>query len=302
MRRLKFGDITSDRVGESEGPAFFAEYLFPDSNHSTLMSHKSWLIPFFLDRNSGRLVMSIHTYVIKTPRHVILVDTCVGNDKVRPSTPQWNLQDNKWLQNLKATAGISPEQVDFVLCTHLHVDHVGWNTRLLNGRWVPTFPNAKYLFHKVEYDYWSVTVSQSNSQDKGSNDECFVDSILPIVDGGQALFVNGSHQIDDHLWLEATPGHTPGHVCLHLKAGHQKAIFFGDLMHLPIQCVYPEWNSRFCVDDVQSRLTRKQFLAAAVDSNMLVLGAHFAFPTSGRIVGNKSHFSFQIEYKWDASD
>ena len=150
MRPLNFGDITVDRLVEAEGPSFFPAFIFPEHDAGALEAERSWIEPRFYDAETGRFVMSLHAYIIRTPYHTILVDTCVGNDKERPSTKPWHHLQTPWLQNLGAM-GVAPEAVDFALCTHLHVDHVGWNTRLENGRWVPTFPNATYLFNKTEY-------------------------------------------------------------------------------------------------------------------------------------------------------
>ena len=292
MERLRFGDLFVDRLVESEGLSFYPAYLLPDAEDKAVAKEKGWLAPCFIDLESGRLIMSVHTYVIQTSRHVVLVDTCVGNDKNRASTPQWHQQKTPWLNQLKSM-GIARQQVDFVLCTHLHVDHVGWNTQLVDGRWVPTFPNAKYLFHKIEYDTWKETGDSMAVTGKGDNDGCFVDSVLPVMESGQALLVDGDHQIDENLWLESTPGHTLGHVSLHLQAGGRTAVFCGDLMHHPLQCAYPLWNSRFCADPALARLTRHRFLDDYAETGTVILAAHFAFPTAGRIVKDGSRFCFQ---------
>lgn len=282
MRTLDIGGVTVERVVEAEGPSFHPTFLLPDYQQDAADEERDWLEPGFFDRERGRLIMSLHSYVIRTQHHVILVDTCVGDHKNRPSTPAWHQKEGPFLDDLRA-AGVAPEAVDFVLCTHLHVDHVGWNTRLENGRWVPTFPNAKYLFHKVEYDHWAA--AGDHGAGKGASDGCFEDSVLPVMDAGQAELVAGDHAIDDTLWLEPSPGHSPGHVCLHLKAGDGHAIFTGDMLHHPVQCAYPEWSSRFCSDPAQSRATRQRFVDDYADTATFVLGAHFATPTIGRIKG-----------------
>jgi glyoxylase-like metal-dependent hydrolase (beta-lactamase superfamily II) len=278
MRALDFGAVRVSRVVEAEGPSFLAAFLIPDSNDDALAAERSWIEPRFYDRDSGRLIMSLHSYLVRTPHHTILVDTCVGNDKERPSTPRWHRQETPWLDRLAAC--VAPEEVDFVLCTHLHVDHVGWNTRLSGGRWVPTFPNARYLFHKAELAFWEGEADGGS----GAGDGCFADSVLPVIEAGRAVLVEGDHAIDDTLWLEPSPGHTPGHVCLHLAAGGRRAVFSGDVMHHPVQCAYPEWNSRFCVDPALSRATRMRFVDRHAETDTVILAAHFAAPTAGRIV------------------
>jgi len=150
MKPLQLGDITVTRLVEAEGPSFFHGFMLPDSTADAMAEQADWLCPRFYDAETSRLIMSIHSYIIRTPRHTILVDTCVGNDKQRPSTPPWHEMQTPWLDDLEA-AGMASESIDYVLCTHLHVDHVGWNTRLVNGRGRPTLPNARYLFHKTEF-------------------------------------------------------------------------------------------------------------------------------------------------------
>ncbi len=282
MTPLAFGDVTVTRVVENEGPSFFPQFLLPDSTAEAIADESGWLKPRFFDAASGRLVMSVHSYLIRTPHHTILVDTCVGNDKERPATKPWHRQQTPWLARLGA-AGVSPADVDFVLCTHLHVDHVGWNTQLVDGRWAPTFANAKYLFDKTEYAYWAENEDQGSGR-SGANEGCFGDSVAPVVDAGQALFIDGNHTIDDTLWVEPSPGHSPGHVCLNLSAGGKRAIFSGDLMHHPVQCAHPQWNSRFCYDQDQSRQTRTQFVDRHAETDTIILAAHFSAPTAGRIV------------------
>ncbi|MCP3974567.1 MAG: MBL fold metallo-hydrolase, partial [bacterium] len=171
--------------------------------------------------------------------------------------------------------------------THLHVDHVGWNTRLLDGRWVPTFPNAKYLFHKTEYDHW-IEHGDTVTAGPGSSDGCFEDSVLPVMEAGQGVLIDGDFGLDDRIWLDPTPGHSPGHVCIHLKSSDRHAIFSGDLLHHPIQCTYPEWNSRYCWNLEMSAAARARFVETYAERDVLLLPAHFAAPTAGRIVGNDS--------------
>ena len=290
MTPLHFGDIAVSRVVEAEGPSFFPGFLLADSDDAAIDAERAWLEPRFFDRASGRLIMSVHSYLIRTPHHTILVDTCVGNDKERPSTKPWHRQQTPWLDRL-SEAGVAPEEIDVVLCTHLHVDHVGWNTRLVDGHWVPTFPNAQYLFHKDEYAYWEQHGAAAGHA--GAGDGCFEDSVLPVMEAGQALLVDGDHAIDDALRLEPSPGHSPGHVCLHLSGGGRRAVFSGDLMHHPVQAAYPEWNSRFCYKPAQSRATRERFVDQHAETDTIILAAHFATPTAGRIVNGGARCRFQ---------
>jgi len=293
MKKLILDDISVECLVESEGKSFHPEFLFPDFDPSKISDHEHWLRSRFIDHASGRLLMSIHTYVIRTPEYICLVDTCVGNCKQRPSTPSWNDRQGLWLQNLRSL-GISPEHVDYVICTHLHVDHVGWNTVLRDGVWVPTFPNARYLFHKIEYEFWKADTSLTPANRSGANDDCFADSVDPVVQAGQAILVEGDHTIDGRLCFEASPGHTPGHICLNLQGGGKEVAFTGDLMHHPIQVVCPEWNSRFCVDPELARDTRYAYLSECVEKEKLVLAAHFASPTLGKVVSHGKDFRFVL--------
>jgi len=283
MDTLALGEITIDRVVEAEGLGFPPAFLLPEADVETIAALGDWLEPHFFDPASGRFIQSVHTFILRTPRHMILIDTCVGNHKPRPSTKAWHMQDTPFLARL-AEAGVAPEAVDYVMCTHLHVDHVGWNTRLLDGRWVPTFPNARYIFHKQEYDHW-VAHGDYVTDGAGSSDGFFEDSVLPVVEAGQAEIVTGDFGIDDTVWLEPTPGHSPGHVCVRVEAGGKKAVFSGDLLHHPVQCRRPDWNSRFCWNLEMSAATRTRFVEGHADEDILVLPAHFAAPTVGRIMG-----------------
>ncbi len=283
MKTLSFGDITVDRLVELEAPGFHPAFFLPDATEEAVAAQHDWLLPHFLDAESGRMIQSVHTYVVRTPHHTILVDTCIGNHKPRPSTPPWDNMQTPWLDNL-AAMGVAAEDVDFVMCTHLHVDHVGWNTQLKDGRWVPTFPNAKYLFERTEYEHWAQ--DDDSVQGPGSSDGSFDDSVLPVMEAGQAVLVEGDHALDDHMWLDPTPGHSPGHVCMNLSAGGREAVFSGDLLHHAVQVAHPEWNSRFCWNGEMSRATRTKFVHGNADKDVLILAAHFPDPTAGRIVGN----------------
>jgi glyoxylase-like metal-dependent hydrolase (beta-lactamase superfamily II) len=175
-----------------------------------------------------------------------------------------------------ASAGFSVEDIDFVMCTHLHVDHVGWNTRLEAGRWVPTFPNARYVLAKTEFDYWA-------EQNTKTPVPPIVDSVLPVVEAGQAEIVRNDYEIGDHLRILPTPGHTPGHVAFALGRGRDDAVFSGDLMHSPLQTRHPELSVKFDVDQEEAATTRRNFLERYCDSETLCCTAHFPSPSSGKI-------------------
>ncbi|MGY4431495.1 glyoxylase-like metal-dependent hydrolase (beta-lactamase superfamily II) [Bradyrhizobium sp. F1.13.1] len=233
--------------------------------------------------DSDTLMLCFQSYVIKTPNHTILVDSCIGNDKPRPQRPKWNMKtDDTYLRGLNA-AGFSPDDIDFVMCTHLHVDHVGWNTRLENGRWVPTFPNARYVFAKQEFDHWT-------EQNAKAEVPPFVDSVLPVVEAKRHELVGNDHQIGDHVRILPTPGHTPGHIAITMGHGKDDAVFSGDLMHSPIQTLYPELSVKFDLDQARAAATRRSFLERYCDTDTLCCTAHFPSPSVGKIRRKGSGF------------
>ena len=289
MSHWSLGDITVDRVVEQEKPLMPPPLLYPTSRPEAWAAHRGWLEPTLLDAASGLLIMSIHSFVVRTRHHTIVVDTCGGNDKPRPQKPRYHQNRYPYLERL-AAVGVTPESVDYVLFTHLHVDHVGWNTRVEGGRWVPTFPRAKYLIPQVEWDFWR----EEYKRPQFTDDPYYEDSILPVLDAGQAVFVRTDHALEDGVRLEPLPGHTPGHVGVRLEGGGRDAIMSGDLMHHPVQCAEPDWNSCFCVDAAGARAMRRAFLARHAGTDTLVMTAHFRTPGVGRIVpeGGAWRFAF----------
>jgi len=214
--------------------------------------------------------------VVKTPHHTILIDSCIGNDKPRPNRPNWNMKTDDTYMRALAAAGISVGDIDYVMCTHLHVDHVGWNTRLENGRWVPTFSKAKYVFAKTEFDYWIETNAKTPVPP-------IADSVMPIVEARRHEVVGDEHAIGDHVRILPTPGHTPGHSAFRLGRAKDDAVFSGDLIHSPIQALYPEMSMKFDVDQAAAAKTRRSFLERYCDTETLCCTAHFPSPSVGRI-------------------
>jgi glyoxylase-like metal-dependent hydrolase (beta-lactamase superfamily II) len=286
----KIGDFTLDRVIEMEQPLFDAQTFLPDSTPDVIQANRDWLYPNFIDPKSNNLIINVQSYILRTPRYTILVDACVGNDKPRPARPMWNMMNNPWLDDL-AAAGVKPEEVDFVMCTHLHVDHVGWNTRLVDGRWVPTFPNAKYIFGKKEFEFW---MERDKSGEEGPVPNVYNDSIGPVMDANQAVLVEMDHQFDNGIWFEPAPGHTPGNFVIHLESGASKALLTGDVMHHPIQLIRPEWSSRACEDKLQSAVTRRALIERYADTDTLIAPAHFASPSTGHICSHGDGFRYKL--------
>ena len=278
----KLGDLEIHRAIESEVPIFDTFTFFPDATRDVVEANKDWLRHRYIDPKTIEIILCIQSYIIKTSHHTILVDTCVGNHKSRPARPSWHMQNAPFIEEL-ANVGVHPEEVDFVLCTHLHVDHVGWNTKLVDGRWVPTFPNAKYIFSRNEYELWE---SRHKNGEAVPVPLVYEDSVLPIVEAGQAIIVEDTHQIDDGMWLEPAPGHTPGHVMLNLKSREETALMSGDAIHHPIQLIRPEWSSRACEDPHMSAVSRTKMLERVADTNTLLCPAHFGSPTMGHVISH----------------
>ncbi len=282
MSTWQIGDVKITRIIETEG-AWPGTWLLPNATPENMKKEASWLFPVFTDEN-GKLRMSIHALVIESQGKRIIVDTCIGNDKVR-SNPAWSKLKLPFLDDLKK-AGYQRENIDNVVCTHLHVDHVGWNTMLQDGKWVPTFPNARYIVGGTEWDYWS------RSEDKDSRDPV-EDSVRPVVESGHAQLVDSNHRITGEVWLEPTPGHTPGHHSVRISSQGQDAVITGDLIHHPVQFQYPEWDDSFDSDLAMAKKTRRAFAEKYADSNVIVFGTHFATPSCGKIVSSGGAFKFK---------
>ena len=281
MRGRMIGDIAVQRIIEDEVPFFVPHEVFKEATPEAMEPHRHWLEPNAMDPGTGKLILPFQSYLVRTKHHTILIDTCIGCGKNITHRPEWfQRTDQTWLNNLRA-AGVVPEAIDYVFCTHLHADHCGWNTSLVDGRWVPTFPNAKYIFSKVEY-----------AAAEARNDIIFQESALPIMEAGRAQLVDDDFALDDNVWLQSTAGHTPGHVAVNLASNGASAVMCGDLIHSPVQCAHPDWSPKFDTDPEQARQTRRHFLASNAESGQLVLTAHFPSPSMGHVVTEGDAFRF----------
>jgi len=273
MDSITLGDVTMTRVWEYFGPVDMSpEAFFPGSPAEAWETHRSWLAPDFLDAETQIINSAIQTWVLRSEGKTILVDTGVGNHKERPYAPVWSHLNTNYLDNL-ARAGVRPEDVDIVINTHLHIDHVGWNTYLDGRTWVPTFPNATYLMPKADFDFWNPANEHKPLLGRG-NQNVFEDSVAPVHQAGLTQLWEDSHRIDANLRLDLAPGHTPGSSVLTLDSGSDRAVFVGDMMHNPIQIHEPDSNSCFCEDAAAARATRRRVLGWAADNNVLVVPAH----------------------------
>jgi glyoxylase-like metal-dependent hydrolase (beta-lactamase superfamily II) len=274
--RFAVSDMTIDRIVDQEaGFTPILEFL-PSLSRELLDENRSWLQPAALDPATEMAVLCFQSYVLRTPHHTILVDACIGNDKSFPHRPRWHRKtDGNWMRALGA-AGVGVDDIDFVMCTHLHGDHVGWNTRLENGRWVPTFPNAKYLFSKKEYEYWE-GVHRTTPLDP------MAESVLPVIEANKAELVTSDHALDDHLRLTPTPGHTPDHFAVCAGRRGDAAVFTGDLIHSPLQARYPDLVMRVDYDPQQASVTRRRFFERHCDTQTLCCTMHFPSPSVGHV-------------------
>jgi len=279
------GDVTVTKIVELEVTGG-TRFLLPQATPEAILPI-AWLRPHFADE-TGRLRMSIHSFVVQTPTQRIIVDTCLGNDKQNRRIPHWNDRDGPFLADL-AEAGFPPESIDTVLCTHLHVDHVGWNTMMVDGRWVPTFPRARYLMGRTEYDHWSTI------HDRPDMAHILADSVTPIVEAGLAAMVETTERICEEIRLVPSVGHTPGHVSVMIESRGEQAMITGDFMHHPCQIAHPEWATLADSDPEQGIETRRTMFADLADSPVLVIGTHFAGATAGRIVRDGDMYSLDSQ-------
>jgi glyoxylase-like metal-dependent hydrolase (beta-lactamase superfamily II) len=272
MNQITLGDVTVTRLEEMHGPIMPPAAFFPTVPEAAWGEHAE-LAPDHLDAAGEMVQVAMQTWLLRSEGKTILIDTGVGNDKARPAVEVWDHLHLDFLGTL-AAAGVAPSEVDLVINTHLHVDHVGWNTVLVDGEWHPTFPNATYLMPKIDFEFWNPANNPNITG--GVNENVYEDSVAPVAAAGQVQLWEGTHVIDGALTLEATPGHTPGSSVVVLSSGADRALFAGDLMHSPIQVTHTDHNSCFCEDPAGAVATRRRLLGWAADANALVLPAHFS--------------------------
>ena len=284
---IKLGPITIHRIVEQQLPVFEATTFFPSLTKELLDENRSWLAPTYLDPATDMVVLCFQSFVVQTPQHNILVDTCFGNDKPRPMRPAWSNMKSDRLEKGLAAASLTFADIDFVMCTHLHIDHVGWNTRLENGRWVPTFPKARYLFADRELAYWT----EKEKEDPAAM-PWITDSVLPIVAAKRAEVVKSDHRLNDLVQLVPSPGHTIDHFSVHVGKAGQDAFLTGDMIHSPIQGRYPDLGMRADHDSKQAGQTRRELFGRFCDTSTLMCTAHFPSPSTGRVARWGDGFKF----------
>jgi glyoxylase-like metal-dependent hydrolase (beta-lactamase superfamily II) len=292
MNNIVLGDVTITRVMEYFGSVEMSpQTFFPDSPDGAWQRNEHWLAPDFVDPQTNVCVSAIQTWLLRSEGKTILIDTGVGNHKERPYSPVWSHLNTDFLGNL-ARAGVRPEDVDLVINSHLHVDHVGWNTYLDDRSWVPTFPNATYLMPRADFDFWNPANDHRPRLGRG-NQNVFEDSVAPVHQASQTLLWENSFRIDKNLKLDLAPGHTPGSSVVTLESGTDRALFVGDLLHSPLQIVEPDTNSCFCEDPTEARATRRRLLGWAADENALVFPAHLGGHGGAEVVRDGSRFAIK---------
>jgi glyoxylase-like metal-dependent hydrolase (beta-lactamase superfamily II) len=284
MLSWRVGAVKITRIVEMEMPIAYDERRpFLAEARPEALRETPWLYPHYVTEE-GALRLSIHALLVDAPGLRLVVDTCIGNDRPRNFLGKKALS-TAFLAEMEA-AGWSRKGVNAVVCTHLHVDHVGWNTMLEDGQWVPTFPNARYLIGRTEYDYWT-------AHDDAEQQVILSDSIKPVFDAGLVDLVDMDHRLSAEIALTPTPGHTPGHVSVAIASEGERAVITGDAMHHPCQIAHPEWSPQFDTDKAASQASRRQMLEDVVDRDVLVIGTHFAAPTAGHVKRDGVAYRFE---------
>lgn len=283
--KWRIGDVEIIQIVEMEGGKLIQDSI-PNATPENIKKI-NWLYPNLADK-SGNLKALVQSFLVKSEGKNILIDTCNGNGKNRPTCPTWGNLNTDFLKRLY-DAFVREADIDIVVCTHLHFDHVGWNTELENGVFVPTFPNAKYIFAEEEYKYWGSKPEKEVDDDKFA----FDDSVAPIVKANLAQFVKPDHKLDSNISLIPTPGHTPGHVSVSIESQGDKAIISGDFIHHPCQFAHPEWGMGADAMPEKALETRQKMLNELADTATLFIGTHFANPVAGYIKRSGKSFVFK---------
>lgn len=283
MNVWEVGDVRITSVAELDDVALPGEAVIPRATAEAVQRHP-WLIPHFATAD-GMIRMRIQLLVVESQGRRIAIDTCLGNDKPR-TNPFFAMLQTTFLDDLVG-AGFPPESFDAVICTHLHVDHVGWNTMLVDGEWVPTFPNARYLIGRVESEHWDAYGIHEDG-------DVYGDSVRPVIDAGLVDLVEFGHRVTDEIVLEPTPGHSPGHQSVHITSQGHEALITGDVMHHPIQCCEPDFESAFDSDADAARAMRREVLTRYAGTDVLVIGTHFGGPGSGHVVADGDAWRVEV--------
>jgi glyoxylase-like metal-dependent hydrolase (beta-lactamase superfamily II) len=306
LNTYRIGDATVTKIPEVLLTGFTPRALFPRIDDEVLANHPDWATSGTVDVGTGNLILSVHTWLVKTPHHTILIDTGIGNDKDRPTIPILNHLNEPYLDRLAAAGIQNPAAVDYVLITHLHADHVGWNTRWKGGRWIATFPNARYVFSALEQSYCAglaradKRVEEARAKAKlgipvrTPTSGVYEDSVEPVIEAGRAelIQIDGSEYIDG-ISFHSTPGHSIDHASILLESGGKRALFGGDLLHHPLEIYRPDLATTFCEFPEAALRSRKWVLEFASETGAMYFSSHFPLTSAGHIARHNS------EYVWE---
>ena len=293
---MQLGDVVVTKVVEFAGEFMPAQRMIPGSAPELWQRNRDWLVPEHWEPGNDNVRGAVRTWVLRSEGRTILVDTGVGNDRDRPQIPMFDHLRSDFLDRL-AAAGVRPEDVDIVVNTHIHYDHVGWNTEWRDDAWVPAFPRAQYVIPLPDKEFFDPANAGRRRAPRDEAEKVrqygstlvYADSIAPILD--RAVLWEGEYRLDGNLTLEAAPGHTPGSSVLRLSSGTDRAAFVGDMLHSPVQILQPAHNSCFCEDTEAARATRRRVLERAADNRELVIPAHFGGTGAAEIRRDGSNFS-----------
>jgi len=286
------GETTITQIVEVEAGDLIQQVI-PNATRENI-SAIEWLRPHFAD-DAGKLKGLVQAFVVKTPTDCVLIDTCIGNGKDRPAVAEFSNLQTDFLDRL-SRAGYSAQDIDIVMCTHLHFDHVGWNTMYVDGKWIPTFINARYLFAEDEFNYWHThPVAEIDDDHNGFND-----SVLPIWQAGLADLIPVNYSISQEISLIPTPGHTPGHVSVLIQSGGECAVITGDAVHHPCQIAHPNWSTTSDTDQSEACISRQALFDRCADGKTLFIGSHFAHPVAGYLRKEAAGFRLIVGNHADA--
>jgi len=288
MTQFSLGKATINRIEETYLAVYDPKELFPEFTDDIHRRHAHWLAPDHYDAALAKIKLSVHSWLLQIDGQKILIDACCGNNRLRATRPWWSMLNTPYIERL-AAAGARPDEIDMVMCTHLHHDHVGWNTQMTDGRWIPTFPNARYVFSKPDVDYFQKADLDAKTApvEFGTFREC----VLPVIEAGRADLVSGQqHRLNDHIEIAPAPGHSPGHVIFKLESGGQHGAFIGDVFHHLLQVYYPHWNFPKNSDADQARSSRRAVLEHCAAKSARVFPGHVGAPFSGYIEADTTGF------------